>query len=133
MRFFGPFKVIQKIGTVGYKLLLPEDTRIHPVFHVSLLKMCEGDPTLKDIIVPLPLKSIDEGPLLQPVVVLQFQQLLQKGQMVMQALIRWDENRGEDDSWIKTNFPDLEDKVIVNGGVMLWRESKGRQKLSVQM
>lgn len=44
MRFFGPFQIIQKIGTVAYKLLLPEDTRIHPIFNVSLLKNCEDDP-----------------------------------------------------------------------------------------
>ena len=37
-RFVGPFKIIEVIGQQAYRLALPEDWKIHPVFYVSLLK-----------------------------------------------------------------------------------------------
>ena len=37
-RYIGPYKIIAEISKTAYKLELPTDLRIHPVFHVSLLK-----------------------------------------------------------------------------------------------
>ena len=36
--FIGPFQVTARVGAQAYKLLLPEEMRIHNVFHVSLLQ-----------------------------------------------------------------------------------------------
>nr|GFB76620.1 putative reverse transcriptase domain-containing protein [Tanacetum cinerariifolium] len=46
-RYVGPFKVLERIGDVAYKLELPEElSRVHNTFHVSNLKKCHADEPL---------------------------------------------------------------------------------------
>ncbi|GKA07600.1 putative reverse transcriptase domain-containing protein [Tanacetum coccineum] len=46
-RYVGPFKVLEKAGSVAYKLELPEElSRVHNTFHVSNLKKCYADEPL---------------------------------------------------------------------------------------
>ncbi|GJW67527.1 putative reverse transcriptase domain-containing protein [Tanacetum coccineum] len=57
-RYVGPFKVLEKIGTVAYKLELPQElSRVHNTFHVSNLKKCYSD---KPLAVPLEGLHIDD-------------------------------------------------------------------------
>ncbi|GJS11400.1 putative reverse transcriptase domain-containing protein [Tanacetum coccineum] len=46
-RYVGPFKVLAKVGSIAYKLELPEElSKVHNTFHVSNLKMCYADEPL---------------------------------------------------------------------------------------
>ena len=45
-RYIGPFEIKSKVGEVAYRLVLPPElSRIHPVFHVSMLRKYIPDPS----------------------------------------------------------------------------------------
>ena len=55
----GPYEVIQKVGPTSYKLRLPENIKIHPVFHSTLLKMHTNDPLPGQQVLPPPPVEIE--------------------------------------------------------------------------
>ncbi|GJX46736.1 putative ribonuclease H-like domain-containing protein, partial [Tanacetum coccineum] len=57
-RFVGPFEILERIGTVAYRLRLPEElSSVHDTFHVSNLKKCLADANLH---VPLDEIKVDK-------------------------------------------------------------------------
>ncbi|WMV24036.1 hypothetical protein MTR67_017421, partial [Solanum verrucosum] len=46
-RYIGPYRISKRIDNVAYELELPQElAAVHPVFHISMLKKCMGDPSL---------------------------------------------------------------------------------------
>lgn len=86
-RFFGPFKIVEKIGLVAYKLDLPPSSRVHPIFHVSLLKKAVLSSTADQALPPE--LELDANDLPSPEEILAVRSVTQEGKSVVQWLIRW--------------------------------------------
>lgn len=43
-RYIGSFQIVQRVGVIAYYLALPPElSRVHDVFHVSMLRKCQSD------------------------------------------------------------------------------------------
>ncbi|XP_065866404.1 uncharacterized protein [Euphorbia lathyris] len=120
-RFYGPYPVTARIGSVAYRLQLSDTSRIHPVFRVSLLKKAIGAHSAST---DLPQElAIDPSDTLTPAKVLATRTTQKHGDSVSQWLIQWQSKGVEDATWedefvIKSEFPSfcLEDKTLSQGG-----------------
>ncbi|KAL4562009.1 hypothetical protein LXL04_034197 [Taraxacum kok-saghyz] len=119
-RFFGPFQIVSKIGPVAYKLDLPPTSRIHPVFHVSLLKKAiqavveQGLP---------PKLETDATDLVFPMAILNRRTVRNQDTEVEQWLVQWSGGTTKEATWedrttMENQFPDasLDDKTLSAGG-----------------
>jgi hypothetical protein len=117
-RFYGPYIILARVGVVAYRLELPPHSKIHNVFHVSLLKLYEGPlPPQVDQLPPL---SFDNNPIVSSLVILDFQTQMLDGKETRFALVQWEGLSPEDTSWepwteLKETY-NLEDKVDSVGG-----------------
>lgn len=119
-KFFGPFQVTAKVGSVAYKLALPPTSKVHPVFHVSLLKKAVQAPT--EPVLP-PELELGQEDILMPKRVLTTRLIQDQQDELEQWLIHWDGQEEEDATWedasmIQGQFPELslEDKTHFEGG-----------------
>ena len=94
-RYFGTFKVIDKFGTVAYKLQLPSGCKIHPVFHVSQLKKKMGP--LDQLHGTLPF--VGNSTFLEPVKVMDRRLVKRGNQPATQVLVHWANSFPEDATW----------------------------------
>jgi ribosomal protein L21E len=52
-KYYGPFRVLKKVGQVSYQLQLPAGTLLHDVFHVNQLKKHLGPTAVPNATLPL--------------------------------------------------------------------------------
>lgn len=95
-RYFGPFQIIAKVGEVAYTLQLPAGSRVHPTFHVSLLKLCP-DPTATQV--PLPNDVTDLNNPKEPFAVLDRRVVQRHHRPLTQVLIHWTGGLPEEAMW----------------------------------
>lgn len=85
------------MGAVAYKLLLPPEAKVHPVFHVSLLKKSVGK---KDLVSPvLPLMDEEGQQMLIPLAVLEKRMVRRYNRVAGQWLIQWSHLPKEEATW----------------------------------
>nr|GEU31290.1 putative reverse transcriptase domain-containing protein [Tanacetum cinerariifolium] len=110
-RYIRPFKIIAKVGTVAYRLELPEQLSIvHSTFHVSL-KKCMSDETLA---IPLDEIQID-GKLYfikEPVKIMDREVKHLNQSHIMIVKVRWNSKRGPEFTWERENQIQLKNNVV---------------------
>ena len=52
----GPFTVTERVGSLGYRLQLPDTMLVHDVFHACYLRNCKDDHRKR----PPPIPKLDE-------------------------------------------------------------------------
>ncbi|KAI3815298.1 hypothetical protein L1987_14960 [Smallanthus sonchifolius] len=98
-RYVGPFKILERIGKVAYKLELPPSLgNVHPTFHISNLKKCLADENLH---IPLEDVRIDETMhfVEKPVEIMDREVKQLERSRIPIVKVRWESKRGPEFTW----------------------------------
>nr|GFC70975.1 putative reverse transcriptase domain-containing protein [Tanacetum cinerariifolium] len=98
-RYVGPFKVLERIGDVAYKLDLPNElSRVHNMFYVSNLKKCHAD---EPLVVPLGGLHFDDKLQFveEPIEIVDREVKRLKRSRISLVKILWNSKRGPEFTW----------------------------------
>ncbi|GJS87154.1 putative reverse transcriptase domain-containing protein [Tanacetum coccineum] len=98
-RYIGPFKILAKVGTVAYRLKLPEQlSRVDSNFHVSNLKKCFSDEPLA---IPLDEIQIDDklNFIEEPIEIIDREVKRLNQSRIPIVKVRWNSRRGPEFTW----------------------------------
>ena len=111
-RYIGPFRIIERIGPVAYRLELPPELdRIHNVFHVSMLKKYVPDPSHVLEAPPIELHDYLKFEV-QPVSILDRKDRVLRNKSISMVKVLWKSARMEEMTWevehqMKNQYPHL--------------------------
>ncbi|GJZ01702.1 putative reverse transcriptase domain-containing protein [Tanacetum coccineum] len=98
-RYIGPFKIIAKVGTIAFRLELPEQlSRVHSTFHVSKLKKCMAEEPLA---IPLDEIQVDDKLhfIEEPVEIMECEVKRLKQSRILIVKVRWNSRRVPEFTW----------------------------------
>ncbi|WMV37798.1 hypothetical protein MTR67_031183 [Solanum verrucosum] len=112
LRYVGPYMILKRVGKVVYELELPAELAVvHPVFHISFLKKCVGDPAS---IVPLESVAVRDSLTYEdvPVEILDCQIRMMRNKEVTSVKVLWRSPSVEGATWeaeaaMKAKYPHL--------------------------
>ena len=96
-RHYGPFRVIERLGSVAHRLDLSSESRIHHVFHISMLKPYKG--TAVALASHLPSSSNSSALLSIPAAICATRVVIKIGQPTPQILVQWQNIPPEGATW----------------------------------
>ena len=111
-RYIGPFKILKCIGTIAYRLDLPSNlSRLHNVFHVSMLKKYVPDPSHVLSIEPVDLRE-DLSYVEEPVRILDRKDRVLRTKTIPLVKVLWRSHSLEEATWeyeesMKRDYPYL--------------------------
>ena len=111
-RYIRPYQIIERIGLVVYKLDLPDElSRIHNVFHVSLLRkyVYDSSHVLKDLLIHIEENLTYEE---QPVEILDRRDEVLRTKIIPLVKVLWRNQSYEEATWekeedMRTQYPHL--------------------------
>ncbi|XP_059288936.1 uncharacterized protein LOC132042407 [Lycium ferocissimum] len=111
-RFIGPYEIVRKVRTVAYELKLPPDmAMVHPVFHISMLRLSKPDPSHvlnhEEIEINERLSYEEE-----PIQILDHQVRRLRTKVVASVKVLWQNHDTEEATWVaeedmKKRYPHL--------------------------
>jgi hypothetical protein len=103
-RYIGPFPILEKCGTVAYKLDLPPSLAgVHDIFHVSQLKKCLKAPV--DVVLPeVALLEVDLSYPEHPIKVLDQEDHVTRHKTIKFLKIQWFDHFEEEATWESEDF-----------------------------
>ncbi|XP_057499379.1 uncharacterized protein LOC130783656 [Actinidia eriantha] len=111
-RFIGPFQILDKVGEVAYRLALPPQlSGVHPVFHVSMLRKYNRDPSHILDWTELALEQ-DASYEEQPIRILESKNHVLRGKKITIVRVLWkhygvEESTWEDELETRSRYPHL--------------------------
>ena len=102
-KFCGPYKILEKIGAQAYRLKLPDTWRIHPVFHVSLLKQWRPN-TLQSVPGEVELEDPDRPQYFDVEKILRWRWNSKTRRRQREFLVLWQGYPAEDAEWIPASY-----------------------------